>query len=206
MVPSLITRYQFCNILFSFALIGEELAAILFSVKFIPANWHVKLMVRAILKFYLFTYFLRYSSTIFFKNRKRWELCGLLHFLDRSFKAWFLINGKKWVGRVEIHLLISGYIFALSSYHPFWMFLCCFRSWHVHFFWTNFVNRGAGFISLENLLFFAKTFSVRCWIISWWHHFNPSLPNLKILNIMTSVFAQLLPKIDLFAYALMQCC
>jgi len=66
---------------------------------------------------------------------------------------------------------------CLSSYHPLLIFLCCFCSWHVHFFWTNFVNRGAGFISLENLLFFAKTFSVRFWTISWWHHFNLRLPN-----------------------------
>lgn len=81
------------------------------------------------------------------------------------------------------------------------MFLCCFRSWQVHFFWTNFVNRGAGFISLENLLFFAKTFSVRFWVTL---GDTISILDSQINNTPhhERVFAQLLPKTDLFANAL----
>ena len=96
-----------------------------------------------------------------FKDRMLWELFGLLPSLVMSSKAWFLINGKKWDGREEIHLLISGYIFvsqSLSDVLRLFLFLTLFLL--TLQFWTNFLNRGAGFISLENLLFFAKTFSV----------------------------------------------
>lgn len=90
----------------------------------------------------------------------------MLHILVKSFMAWYLINGKRWDGREEIHLLISGFISiyfdlhcsaAKFSFSFFFHFVLAF-SYVVSL--DDLPDRGAGFISLENLLFFAKTFSV----------------------------------------------
>lgn len=79
---------------------------------------------------------------------------------------------------------INWFQVVLSSCHP----VCCslfifilsgmFPSLFIWLGWFYVMNRGAGFISLENLLFFAKTFSVR----SQSHHLNKTLKLSEFLS------------------------
>lgn len=60
----------------------------------------------------------KYSLRKFYWYRMLWKLYGLLHTLVRSSMAWYLINGKKWDGREEIHQLISGSFPSLAITVP----------------------------------------------------------------------------------------
>lgn len=87
------------------------------------------------------------------------------HILAGSYTVWYLISGKKWDGRVEIHRLISGFSLSLSLAISFSSFVKISYSRELT---SVLLLRGAGFISLENLLFFSKTFSVSYYYFRWY--------------------------------------
>lgn len=101
--------------------------------------------------------------------RKPWGHCGMLLFLRKNSVVWYLSSGRKWVGKEKIPLQTSGihqfyfYLFIISwvmiVWKILWLLFCLFFHFSMYFIDILFF-RGGGFISLENLLYFARNFPV----------------------------------------------
>lgn len=91
----------------------------------------------------------------------------MLPFLRKNSMVWYLSSGRKWVGKEKIPLQTSGIHFiSVIFLHDFIGKLNgCFILVFLYFLFVcvliySFSLRGGGFISLENLLYFARNFPV----------------------------------------------